>query len=209
MRARKAMRNKFLFLIFLFCFVLGLLGYTHEAQAQDDSPPRPAQVSVGLLISPELRFQRGVSQEIESQTIYNWGLVVRYAEIFSAIVEFADLSENSGNGSSQLEMKQKEILAWGRWHFLGVKVDNAKLSLFGGVGAGTFEREVKTTLLGDSRTDKSGLQRMAGLTLGGDLVFGEQYKILVGLEGRSLFSSDFDPNPTFSLMVRTGMLYRF
>ncbi|GEM_PF-6353997 len=203
------MKNRLVFIIFLFCFLLGLLGYTHEARAQDSNLPRRAQISVGMLLSPELRFQRGVDQEIESQTIYNWGLAIRYAEIFSAVLEFAQSSEKSGNGSSSLELKQKEWLAWGRWHFRGVNIDHTKLSIFGGIGAGTYDREVKTTLLGDTRTDKSGLQRVAGLTLGGDLVFGEQYKILVGIEGRSLFSTDFDPNPTFSLMVRTGIFYRF
>lgn len=203
------MKNKLLFFIFLFCFLIGLLGYTHEARAQDANLPRRAQISVGMLLSPELRFQRGVSQEIENQTIYNWGLVIRYAEILSAVLEFAQFSEDSGNGSSSLELKQKELLAWGRWHFRGVKVDHTKISIFAGVGAGTYEREVKTTLLGDTRTDKSGQQRVAGLSLGADLVLGEQYKFLMGVEGRSLFSSEFDPNPTLSLMVRTGVLYRF
>lgn len=203
------MKSKLFFFTFLFSFLLGLLSYSSEVQAQADVQAVPTRISFGILASPEMRFQRGTSQEIESKTIYNWGLVFRYAEILSAVVEVAQFSEKSGNGTSSLELSQKEWMAWGRWHFLGLKVDQAKVSLFAGLGGGIYENEVKTTLLGDTRTDKAGPQRAAGVSFGGDLVFGDRYKFLVGAEGRSLFSSDFDPNPMFSLMVRTGILYLF
>ena len=102
-------------------------------------------------------------------------------------------------------------MLWGRWHLWGLKNQRSQVSVYGAGGVGTYQETIKTTLNGSGETDTTGYKLMGGLAAGADgsYLFTKNFGVVAALEGRGLVASDFDPNPTWSAVLRTGFLFRW
>lgn len=186
---------KFFTLIFSLIFSL----VSHAQDAVTDT----ARV---YIVNPEIRFERDSSQEIAAQNPLGFALEYKRNDVGLAL-EYARFQENSGNATSSLERIHQDYLLWLKFHFFGFTNREVQLSLFAGPGVGTYQESVNTSFMGASRTDHGGYKFMSGLVAGGELVriVNQSFSILMALEGRALISSEFEPNPILSGVLRFGV----
>lgn len=191
--------------------ILGLCtSWWAQAQEMRMQMPRAAQEPAKLniyLLNPEMRFERGSSQDIVDRRPLNISLGVQFNKV-SLLVEYVRFEEKSGNATTSIARQHQDVVAWMRYHLVRRSFDEANLKglLYAGVGAGVYEEEVKTTLMDSSRTDKGSAKFMSGLSGGGELALSvtQNFSLLGGAELRSLFSAEFEPNPIWSAVVHLG-----
>ncbi len=174
-------------------------------------PPQPVFSEIGVhVFNPEFRLERGSSQDLEIRTPLNVALSY-VGTRGSVLVEYSKFTETSGNVTSSIDRDHQEMMAWGRYHLVqtGSVKELKVFRIHAGVGLGGYEEEVTTTLMGDSRTDKAAMKFMSGLELGADMVLyvNDRFGFSVGAEARGLFAADFNPNPTWSGVVRLGLIF--
>lgn len=193
---------------------LGLLIFLGAIQGHAQSVVKSAKTEKSdlqfYLLNYEMRFERGNSQELENKNPQNFAIAYRFEKI-SVLLEYSQFAENSGNSTASIERKHQDMTTWFRHHFFYSSYRRVAFSLFGGVGAGAFREEVKTSLLGSSRTDQADAKFMSGLAVGGDLAarLSPQVTLLLGVEGRALLAAEFEPNPLWSMVVRSGIGIQF
>lgn len=193
---------------FLLTIVMAIPGYAQEPKL---SPAKMATAKSEMqlyMVNPELRYERGNSQDLVDRKPMNLAFAYKYKKI-SILAEYSRFMENTGNVTSSIERTHQDFSLWFRHHFLETKSRKMIFSLFGDAGVGAFDEEVKTTLMGDSRTDKSPAKFMTGLGVGGDLAVNltEGFDFIVAVEGRTLLASEFDPNPVWSALLRLGFSF--
>ncbi len=162
------------------------------------------------VLSKELRYERDNSQEIVDRNPVNFSVGVEVNQV-SLLLEYSSFEENTGNETANISRKYQDVSLWFRHHFYREKFAEAKWSVFAGGGAGGFEEEVRTTLMGESRTDKAAIKMFAGLVFGAvaAVEMKKNIEFLVGAEGRTLLASEYDPNPIWSAVLRLGLGVRF
>lgn len=194
-------------LILVFVLLLAGLAHAQVSRAKMPSLQEDSNSLKVFLLNPEMRYERGDSQEIVDRKPLNFAVALQMRKV-SVLMEYARFEEETGNGTSSLERTHQDVVMWGRYHFFnGTNGDRrVESTLFAGVGAGVYEEEVSTTLMGEVRTDKSNPKFMSGIVVGGEvsLSLTKDFGLLAGLEGRALFASDFDPNPVWSAALRLG-----
>ncbi|KHD89115.1 MAG: hypothetical protein OM95_04610 [Bdellovibrio sp. ArHS] len=193
------------FLIFISLILSASLSWAQESRAKIAklAPETPAFLSLYLLNS-EMRYERANSQEIENVHPLSLSFGLQKKRL-SLMGEYARYSEDTGNATSSIARTHQELLLWGRYHLVSKTQDEYSGSLYGGLGLGGYQEEVKTTLMGDSRTDKENLKMLSGLAVGAEAAYQMQnFGFVAGLEGRALIASDFDPNPVWSIVLRFG-----
>lgn len=167
----------------------------------------------------EMRYERASSQDFEVHQYSNYAMAYQQNKI-SALLEYSRYTNSSGNSTASEDYTHQELLLWGRWHFFKtaseavsseIEPDLLQISLYGGMGVGAFKDQVKTTFMGLSQTNETGTKILSGLSVGGDLAYSlsKKFSIISTLEGRLLFSPDFDPNPKMSAALRIGGLLKF
>ncbi|HWU43433.1 MAG TPA: hypothetical protein VN132_08345 [Bdellovibrio sp.] len=197
-------------LILVFCgLFISLSAFAQESRME---MPRPAEEPPSLQLYPvglEIRTVRDIDNQISSKSFWNFSFAYRHVNL-SALFEYSQYGDSSGNPTSSVDFTHQELMLWGRWHFWQFKEDAVSGSLYGGLGLGAYKDKVKTTLMGTSRTDESDARVVSGLGLGGDLSLdlNRDCALIAAVEGRGLFASDFDPNPTVSGVLRLGFLLR-
>ena len=162
------------------------------------------------VLSKELRYERDNSQEIVDRNPVNFSVGVEVNQV-SLLLEYSSFEENTGNETANISRKHQDVSLWFRHHFYREKFAETKWSVFAGGGAGGFEEEVRTTLMGQSRTDKAAIKMFAGLVFGAvaAVEMKKNIEFLVGAEGRTLLASEYDPNPIWSAVLRMGLGVRF
>lgn len=195
----------------LVCLSL-LFSLTATAQVSRLKIPKPNDDVSSFQLYPlgmEMRYERASSQDFETRHFLNFAFAYQKNNL-SALFEYSKFNDDSGNTTSNIETSHQELILWGRWHFVTAKAESApvQVSLYGGLGIGAYQDQVKTTLMGQSQTDESGTKVLTGLSFGGDLTcsLSKDFALLAALEGRTLFSGDFDPNPLVSGVARVGIL---
>lgn len=204
------MRSLIAILVLIFSVSVQAQGKAPEAR-KPLMPPQPIFSEIGLhIFNPEFRLERGASQELEIRSPLNFALSYT-ATRGALLVEYSKFNEQTGNSTSAIDRNHQEVMAWGRYHLLqaGSMKELKVFRLHAGVGVGGYEEEVTTTLMGDSRTDKAALKFMSGLSLGADmnLYVNDRFGFSLGAEARGLFAADFNPNPTWSGVVRLGLIF--
>lgn len=196
------------FLIFLALLISSSVSWAQESRARMPrvAPEVPSYLTLNL-INPEMRYERANSQEIEDVKPLNFSFGYQKKRL-SFLAEYARYSEDTGNSTSSIERTHQELLVWGRYHLVNKAQNELSGSLYGGVGLGGYQEEVKTTLMGDSRTDKENIKMMSGLSVGTEGAYQLQnFGFVAGIEGRALIASDFDPNPVWSVVIRLGVRF--
>ncbi|MGZ3775001.1 MAG: hypothetical protein ACXVCY_14020 [Pseudobdellovibrionaceae bacterium] len=160
------------------------------------------------LLNPEMRFERDGSQELVDRKPLNIAFEYSRKKI-SLALEYSRFQEDTGNLTSALQRIHQDYLLWLKYRFWDYTDREFTADIFAGGGAGAYEESVTTSLLGNSRTDRSGLKFLSGLVAGGEIVrkVSGNFSLLVGLDGRALISSDFDPNPIWSAVLRFGLQF--
>lgn len=159
------------------------------------------------LFNPEMRYERAESQDLEDRRPFNFALGYQSSE-FSLLAEYTRFSEETGNATATIDRNHQDVLVWFRYHALKTSVGDAiRGYLFVGAGAGGYMEEVTTSLMGVSRTDKDQWKFQSGLVLGGEtsVLIYQNWQLVAGLEGRTLFASDNEPNPLWSAVLRLGI----
>ncbi len=156
------------------------------------------------------RSERNAAQEISGNDYSNVSLSYRLKN-WSGLLENSNISESSGNFSSNMTRLHQEWVGWARYHFYNEDADVYQCSLFAGIGLGTFQEEIKTNLLGTTRADKTDNLFISGLSLGwdGSYFFTMNWALAAALEVRVFGSKEIDPNPALDEAFRLGIQYRF
>ncbi|WII73111.1 hypothetical protein QJS83_04395 [Bdellovibrio sp. 22V] len=193
--------------ILIFSFLLSWSAQAQVSRLKVQPPPPFSAVNLYLL-NPELRYERDSSQELVNRRPLNFAFSFEYAKL-NFMAEYARFTEETGNATSSIDRTHQDLVLWLRYSFMQRKLPEFSWKLFTGAGAGGYQEEVKTTLMGDSRTDKSDLKFMSGLVLGGEVAYSvnPRFGLLAGVEGRALLASDFDPNPIWSAVLRLGLQF--
>ncbi|MFM6930022.1 MAG: hypothetical protein ACKOX6_16240 [Bdellovibrio sp.] len=197
----------FVILSFLF---LSLSVHAQELRMKQPQPaPEPHQLHFYLL-DIEMRYEKDAADEWVDRKPMNFGIAYR-APRWSLLFEYAQFTEASGNSTLSIDRTHEEMLFWGRWHLWSMKAQRTQVSVYGAGGAGVYQENVKTALNGSSETNTTGYKVMTGLAAGADMsyLFTRSFGVVAALEGRGLIASEFDPNPTWSAVVRTGILFRW
>jgi hypothetical protein len=199
---------KWSLLIATLCF--SLFSHAQESRAK---MPRPAPESDQLQIFPldlEMRFEKNAEGEYIDRKPLNLSFSYR-APNWSVLFEYSKFEEESGNATSSIDRKHEEMTVWGRWHLWKFKEGRTRLSVFAAAAVGAYQEEVTTTLAGNSQTDKTGYQMLGGFGGGADISYQltKTFGVIAAVEGRGLMAQDFDPNPTWGAVVRTGVLFYF
>lgn len=162
------------------------------------------------LLNPEVRYERGNSQDFVDRKPLNLGVAYQLRKV-SVLLEYTSFKDDTGNATSSIERRHQDLALWGRYDFVTTSLLGSPLRFYSGIGAGAYQEEVKTTLMGMSRSDESPARFFSGLSVGAlsAMSLSSQFDFLIGVEGRILISSDFDPNPLWSFLVRLGFSYKF
>lgn len=160
------------------------------------------------LFNPEMRFERDGSQEIIDRKPLNFAVGYNRND-FSFALEYSRFEESSGNSTSSLDRIHQDFLLWMKLYFLPYSLSEFKFNWVAGAGAGAFQESVTSSFMGSSRTDNGGNKFLSGLMVGWEgILKGNQYfSALISVEGRALVSSEFEPNPVWSSVLRFGILF--
>lgn len=192
-----------LFLFFVLCCLGSLVSFLGEARAD---------IGRAYLLSPEMRFERDSSQNVVDRKPLNISLGYQKLR-WSFLLEYARFSEGSGSATYFVDRTHEDIVVWTRYHFWNATFLEGRqnLQLYGGLGLGGYKESLVTTFQGQSRKDTGSLLFMSGLSAGAEssLKITESFLFSLGLEGRTLVASDFDPNPLWSLVLRVGVGFIF
>lgn len=195
----------------LLSFLLTLTAHAQEMRMKKPQlpPPEPNQLHLYLL-DFEMRYEKDASEQWVDRKPLNLGIAYRMSR-WSVLFEYARFSEESGNSTLNIDRTHEEMMLWGRWHLWGLKNQRNQVSIYGAGGIGTYQETIKTTLNGAGESDTTGYKIMGGLGAGvdGSYLFTRSFGVVAALEGRGLVASEFDPNPTWSAVVRTGFLFRW
>ncbi|WP_413582627.1 hypothetical protein [Bdellovibrio sp. HCB288] len=169
--------------------------------------PQINQLQIYLL-SFELRYEKDAAENWLEQKPQNISFAYR-ATAWSILFEYSKFNESSGNSTLNIERDHKEMVLWGRWHLWRHGQKNPRFSIFGAGGIGTYTEEITTTLASDRLTESTGAKMMGGFAVGADASyqFTKSFGAIASFEGRALMGQDFDPNPTFGGIVRTGLFF--
>lgn len=197
-------------LIFVFVFMIGFYCQAQEPQSKRLKIAVPKNQLQFFLINPELRYERSNSQELVDRKPKNFAIAYKVYEN-SFLAEYSQFDEMTGNATSSLSRHHQDFSILYRNHFLESQSGVLTFSMYWGAGAGLYQDEMTTTLLGLSRVDKSNPRLMGALSFGSDLKYGlsRNMELAMAAEGRSQIASDFDPNPVWSAIVRLGLVVRY
>jgi hypothetical protein len=192
-------------LIMAFLCLFSVVSFAQESRLKI-KPTEPAPILKLYLLDFEMRYEKGSDLEWAERKPLNFAVAFQLKK-FDFVMEYASFSQSSGNATLGIDRDHKEVLAWGRWHFIDKKFSDKRVSLYGGLGVGGYEEEVTTSTLGSSQSDKSGMKWMSGLSAGIELQLPmtESLGFVGALEGRLLTAPDFEPNPLGSGVVRFGL----
>jgi hypothetical protein len=199
--------------IFLFLLFSTLLSISLTTKAESGFFTEGTEVGSNLnfyftgLLS---RSERNANQEISGNDYNNVSLSYRLKN-WSGLLENSNISESSGNFSSNMTRLHQEWVGWARYHFYNDNSDVYQSSLFAGVGLGVFQEEIKTNLLGTTRTDKTDNLFISGLSVGwdGSYFITMNWALAAVLEVRVFGSKEIDPNPAIDEAFRLGIQYHF
>lgn len=194
-------------------FIAGVLLFlmSVSAFAQESRMKLPAEKPVSLLaaypLNYELRYERGNSGDLEARQPQNFSIGY-HRNSYSLLVEYANFTDTTGNSTSSIERRHQDMTVWGRYNALSGQDGGMRGVIYFGAGIGGYEEEVITRFMTDSRSDKTGMKVMGGLAAGLELFIlsTSQFGVTVGMEGRALMGSDFDPNPTLGAVLRAGLV---
>lgn len=187
----------------LWVFLFQILAFGANAQ----TPSSQIQV---LPLNFEWRYERDTGGEFVERKPENFALAYSRSA-WSAMLEYSRFQEETGNASLAVTRKHHELSSWLRYHYLKVvplSVD-VLVKPYVGLGLGMFQEEVKTYVSGASRSDSGGAKVFSALSVGSQIsvVIDPSFSFVMGLEGRGLFSSDFDPNPLGSVVLQLGLAF--
>ncbi len=196
------MRGIFLLVSVMFSFMCSSAAFAQGLEA----PAEKLELQV-FPIGSEVRYEQNTSLEWVGRNSWNYALGLQKVA-WSFLVEYSSFTENSGNATLSTERKFQEAVAWGQWHFLRSQTEQWGYSFFGGLGLGGYQEEVLTSLSGTVRNDSSGVKWMSGLALGAEVkvYLNKTFGFMGSLEGRALTAPDFDSNPTWSGVLRLGLI---
>lgn len=184
--------------LFAILFLLGVSAYAQNSGSA---------TAVSLyLFNPEMRYERAESQDLEDRKPFNIAVGYQGSQ-FGLLTEYSRFSEGTGNDTAAIERSHQDLLVWFRYHvFKASLAEDVRGHVFVGAGAGGYTEEVTTTLMGASRTDKDQWKFQSGLVAGGEVSISiyHNWQFVAGLEGRTLFASDYEPNPLWSAVLRLG-----
>nr|BFD64239.1 hypothetical protein BdHM001_29200 [Bdellovibrio sp. HM001] len=190
--------------------VLLILAISGGAGAQESRMKIKAEDTVSLLalypLTYEMRYERGNSQDLESRQPVNFGLGYHRSR-YSVLFEYSHFSNETGNSTSSIERKHKDLLMWGRYNLVSGAEEHMRGIVYLGAGLGGYEEEVITTFMGSSRSDKTAMKVMGGASAGLEMFMTGRYGgVSAALETRALMGPDFDPNPVFGVILRLGLV---
>jgi hypothetical protein len=200
------MKNIFLF----FTLVMSFDCQARETQAQSLKIAAPESQLQFYFVNPELRYERSNAQDLVDRKPKNFAIAYKEREN-SFLVEYSQFEEQSGNVTASVIRSYQDFTISYRNHFLESQANNLTYSIYWGAGAGFYQEEVATSLLGLTRADKSDARPLGTLSFGTDLRYGLSKSIQLALaaEGRSFVATDFEPNPIWSAVVRFGLVVRY
>ncbi|QDK39068.1 hypothetical protein [Bdellovibrio sp. NC01] len=206
-------------LALLLALLISTQSYAQPAAGRAEAPPTsklkmpsPPEAPVDLQVYPlgvEMRYERNENQEFETHNFMNFAFALKKKNL-AALIEYSRYTQDSGNSTSGVNLTHQEMLLWGEWHFVQSEAPEGFMSIYGGLGLGAYNEEIKTTLMGASQTDDGGYKVISALKLGASAGYNlnHTWALVAALEGRALFASDFDPNPIPSGVLRVGFSYK-
>ena len=154
----------------------------------------------------EVRYEKDAAENYLEQKPLNLSIAYRKSS-WSLLFEYSKFSQDSGNTTLNITRDHQETLLWGRWHLWRMRQKSMQVTVYGSGGLGTYKEDVTTTLSGSTVTESTGSKFMGGLAAGSDISydFARSFGVIAAAEGRALMGQEFDPNPTFSILMRAGL----
>lgn len=164
------------------------------------------------LLNQEMRYERDASQDQVDRSPKNFAISYQ-RESISALLEYTTFKHSSGNATYSFQREYEDLNLWLRYHPLTFSLSTISsiIQFYGGIGGGGYRQTVQTTFMGTTVTDNASPQFMSGLSLGIEFTVSltQSFVFSLGAEGRALVSSDFEPNPMWSGVVRSGLGFVF
>lgn len=172
-----------------------------------------AKTSNLLLLFPankEIRYEKDSNEEYTDRNPNNFQLAYFYKK-FGMALEYSQFSEESGNSTSSIYRKHEEIQFWGNYSFYQYLNRSFDLRFHVGMGAGFQQDHVDSTFNSVTRSDLGKQKLLTGLSVGAlyAVSLSDTWLVSAAAEGRSLFSSEYNPNPLWVLVLRLGIGFKF
>lgn len=161
-------------------------------------------------VNKEIRYEKNSNEEYIDRNPNNYQVAYFYNK-FGMAFEFSQFAEETGNSTSSIYRKHEEIQFWGMYSFYQYLGSHSDLRFNVGMGAGLQQDDVDSTFNSVTRTDRGKQKVLTGLSMGTlySVSFKEVWLISAAAEGKSLFSSEFNPNPLWILVLRLGIGFKF
>lgn len=193
------------FLLNLTILFFSVISFAQESRLKLTPPPEPT-ILKGYLLGVEARYEKTADLDWADRHPFNFAIAIQKKQ-FDFVMEYAKFTESSGNATLSVDREHQELVFWGRWHAYEKKWEENRVSLYAGAGLGRYLEKVDSSSSGNSHTADTDYQWMSGLSVGAEVLlpFTEGFGFVGALEGRVLMSSDFDPNPLGSGVLRLGL----
>lgn len=183
--------------------LIALSSVTSFAKASDHS----------LLFFPankEIRYEKDSNEEYTDRNPNNFQIAYMYKK-FGIALEYSQFAEETGNSTSSIYRKHEEVQVWGNYSFYQYLGSGFDFRFNLGMGAGLQQDHVDSTFNSVTRSDLGKQKILTGLSVGAlyAVSLSDAWLVSAAAEGRSLFSSEFNPNPLWVLVLRLGIGFKF
>ncbi len=200
------MRSLFLFFlrIFFLCLFLSHLSFAKGSRQKSDRIKNNSVKSKFSFIvapyQPDFRYVKTLDAQMQWQqgAVHSLGL---QKDNFIFFLDYANSTDDSGNQALAFRKDRVEVLLSGYYLFYS---PNEYLGFAAGLGAGLYEDTLKSRLLGQEITERTGNQILAK---GSFALMGNWNYFFYSLELGGLTGRDYDPQPTLTVLLRLGLQF--
>lgn len=153
-----------------------------------------------LPYQPSYRYTKRIDNQMQWHQLVTYSLGMQWRE-HQIFIDYDNDVDDSGNQTLIFRKEQSELLL--NYRYLVYSL-NQFLNLGLGFGLGAYEISLKSRLLNQESTDRSGNQI---LTSGVVSLSGAWSYLFYGLELQALVGRDYDPQPTFAVQARLGFQF--
>ncbi len=200
------MKSSFHFLLnaFFLSIFLSHSGFakTHR-QKNDKVKSNSTRTTLSFILAPyqpDFRYVKTLDTQMQWQqgAVHSLGL---QKDNFLFLLDYASSTDSSGNQALTFRKDRVEVMLNGYYLFYSL---SEHLGLAAGLGLGLYEDTLKSRLLGQEITERTGNQVLAK---GSFAMMGSWSYLFYSLEFSGLTGRDYDPQPTFTALLRLGLQF--
>lgn len=153
------------------------------------------KISIGSEYRPEKNTEGRMDQHYFRMLSFGFG-----KEKWLFVIEKSDFTESSGNATLSVERSYSHHMLWTQYSVGNMRIFDA----YAGVGAGSFQESIATTLYGQRLVNDSAQQFISGAALG---LRSHASVFFASAELRVLMAEQLNQRPSFGAALQGGLWF--